>query len=377
MRVGILRFCLLVPAILFTSSILVFPNSSIAAKWSLQKVVLPKGASEAEFSAISCAGPKWCIAVGRYVNSSSVRVSLAELWNGTEWKQQSTPDPSGSLEDGFLGVSCIGNAGPAECVAVGGYRNSKTRLAFAEYFNKTSWALRTIPTPTGARATELTSVSCTSPGGCHAAGGWYNKENNKVTFASSSTNSEFTTWNSEEPANQASPQNELLGISCRSSSSCNAVGTYFTEPEVGRHTLAEHWTGTKWELTTTEKGTETTLYGVSCDVTCMAVGGSHEPLAEKEGIKTTTVSKGEGSIFRGVSCPAEKTCYAVGDYAESPTIGLLAETWNGTTWTNQEIPNAGLFSELYGISCPEVNVCFAVGYSKTSEKAAPVAAAYS
>ncbi len=69
----------------------------------------------------------------------------------------------------------------------------------------------------------------------------------------------------------------LLGVACPSTKSCFAAG-YQTNNGV-RHTIVEHWNGTKWGIMETPdpKGTTiATLGGVSCasTETCFAVGQS-------------------------------------------------------------------------------------------------------
>ena len=66
-----------------------------------------------------------------------------------------------------------------------------------------------------------------------------------------------------------------------------------------------------------------------------------------------------------MSCSSTTACTAVGSYTaagpeNSPDIPsfLLAERWNGATWTIQPTPGAG---GLSGVSCPSVNACTAVG----------------
>jgi hypothetical protein len=53
---------------------------------------------ESRLLGVSCTSSTACIAVGYYKNSSEVVVPLAERWNGTEWKVQSTPNPAGAAE---------------------------------------------------------------------------------------------------------------------------------------------------------------------------------------------------------------------------------------------------------------------------------------
>ncbi len=73
------------------------------------------------------------------------------------------------------------------------------------------------------------------------------------------------------------------------------------------------------------------------------------------------------SALSSMACPAPTSCLAVGDYGQSEFLyQLLAERWNGATWTRQSSsPLDGSF--LYGLSCPSARVCWAVGYQLTPE----------
>jgi hypothetical protein len=76
---------------------------------------------------VSCVSSTACTAVGVSLNNASKYVTLAEQWNGTEWKVASTPNDGKG--EGWLtgGVSCA--ATPVPCVAVG-----NTGLTFAEVY---------------------------------------------------------------------------------------------------------------------------------------------------------------------------------------------------------------------------------------------------
>ena len=69
---------------------------------------------------VSCTAAKACTAVGDYVNSGGDYVSLAEVWNGTSWAIQTTPNPTGVKGAFLFGVSC---KSAAACTAVGDYEN--------------------------------------------------------------------------------------------------------------------------------------------------------------------------------------------------------------------------------------------------------------
>jgi hypothetical protein len=72
-------------------------------------------------------------------------LTLAEVWNGTSWAIQATPNPTGVKGTFLSGVSC---KSAAACTAVGDYENSAGSYApLAEAWNGTSWAIETTPNP--------------------------------------------------------------------------------------------------------------------------------------------------------------------------------------------------------------------------------------
>jgi hypothetical protein len=51
-----------------------------------------------------------------FYNSTGVQVTLAEVWDGSRWAIQPTPNPVGAGASVLLGVSCTS---PGACTAVG------------------------------------------------------------------------------------------------------------------------------------------------------------------------------------------------------------------------------------------------------------------
>jgi hypothetical protein len=368
----------IVVSILVSSIVATSPTVAFATpKWSVQSTAKPTGTKKTELYGVSCTESKWCLAVGTYTNSSGTQVTLAELWNGTEWKVQSTPNPTGAKASELRGVSCRepGNTGPDECDAVGWYTNSSgKRVTLAEFFNTVSWSVVTTPNPTGATSSELAGVSCTDggSGGCFAVGSYANSSGVRVTLAMLSTSPNQEKWTIQTTPNPSeSTGSELLGVSCLRGESCYAVGAY---SKGGRLTLAEHWNGKEWSIQSTEDvGSDDILLGDSCPSTCTAVGAYSNSLfvqvtlAEQAGTiqETPNPVGAEASVLHGVSCVSETACIAVGDYISEKENLTLAEDWNGTKWSLQETPNpeTTTFNALLGVSCVEAALCTAVGYS--------------
>jgi hypothetical protein len=318
-------------------------------KWAVQFTPNPTGSTASSLSGVSCAGTAACEAVGNYTNSSGVVVTLAEVWNGTKWAVHEPPNPSGSTASSLSGVSCTG---AAACEAVGYYASSGVDKTLAEVWNGTKWAVQATPNPSGSTFDLLGSVSCTGTGVCETVGDDTNSSGDDVTLAE--------VWNGTKWAVQATPNPSgsvitfLDGVSCTAAAACEAVGTSFG---AGAHkTLAEVWNGTKWavQFTPNPSGpTYKSIGRVSCAgaAACEAVGfytnssGVNVTLAEvwngtKWAIHEPPNPSGSTlDLLSGVSCASAAACEAVGYYASSGVDKTLAEVWNGTKWAVQASPS--------------------------------------
>jgi hypothetical protein len=133
--------------------------------WTAQAVPGPAGAKTASLTKVSCATATACEAVG---GSSAGAYTAA--WNGTAWSAQSVlPVPSGSVSDTLLGVACTS---ATACTAVGysqGSASASARPTLAEVWNGTSWSVQGTPNP-AATSNALDGVSCVAAGSCVAVG---------------------------------------------------------------------------------------------------------------------------------------------------------------------------------------------------------------
>jgi hypothetical protein len=96
----------------------------MAERWngSLQSTPNPSGAKTTELYGVLCSSSTACIAVGYDQNSSGVYLSLPEIWNGTEWKIQTTAEPTGTINSLLKSVSCTSSTA---CTAVGWYETAQ------------------------------------------------------------------------------------------------------------------------------------------------------------------------------------------------------------------------------------------------------------
>lgn len=354
--------------------------------WSFQEMPLPAGIYSWQISSISCSAATSCVAVGFYTSWSGPILSLIERWDGSAWTVQPAPVPAAGY-GGLTGVAC---AAADACVAVGSvWFSSWGRLSIMESWNGASWAIQ--PGPFSRTASSLEAVSCSSAVACVAVGNRQNSSGIAATLAEAWNGQEWTTRPTPNPTGALS--SSLEAISCSSPRACTAVGSTLTAPGTWLP-LAQRWNGSVWTLQTMhdpDNAGMSALSGVACPSArvCLAVGSQQgdgadsTPLVERwDGTSWTLVAfplpTGTTSAnLAAISCSSASACTAVGSlhYGNEPTVPAdvrdtsvaLVARWNGSTWTEQQIP-AGIPrspSGFSGVSCPGPTTCFVLGTGTT------------
>jgi hypothetical protein len=283
------------------------------------------------------------------------------------WSVQ--PTPRLKNKDVLNGVSCVTRS---ECVAVGGPTNNG-RL-FSERWNGRAWSLRRMPTPDLNNSPTMDGVSCSSPTACTAVG-------------SSGNHVLVERWNGKKwsiqhvPSPTKTASSDLAGVSCPSKTDCVAVGDWYTNSgNINAYGLLESWNGRRWSIQATPAYASFTSVSCASRVACTAVGTTADnilPLAERwdgthwsvQNVRLDSV----GSEFNGstqlnaVSCPSNRACAAVGagTGAESgfpPYYWWVAEFWDGEQWGHVFTAYDTNDDEaLNGVSCNSTKSCLAVG----------------
>jgi len=322
--------------------------------------VIPTG----QLSWVSCPAPSSCMAVGTYTKASGAGVTLAEQWNGNQWRIQpvpSPPSPPGAAGSGLSGVSCVSMSA---CEAVGvTVSRSGAQTALAEGWNGSRWQLQHAPTPAGGR--QLIGVSCTSPSACTAVGASPPGTPGKVVVER---------WDGSSWRIQSAPSPAgavLFGVACTSSSACTAVGGS------AAGTLAERWDGTTWRIQATANPPQGggALGSVACTSpsACTAVGNSNAGnLAERWNGSSWAIQRtpnpagAQFTFLNTVACASASACTAAGtSFNSSGAFQPVAERWDGSTWAIQPTPRlpGGAMSQLIGVACTSATGCVAVGFS--------------
>ena len=325
--------------------------------WRIQRTPNLTGAAASQFDGISCTSRSACIGVGVSGNQP-----LAERWNGTAWKKQPLPSVPGAF---LNAVSCTSSSA---CIAVGGSASRNV----AERWNGTRWTRLPIPTPVGAHGAGLGGISCTSASNCIAAGAYSSTSSQNGPVLPETEQWNGSTWTilttpHAAQAIQTFPNN----VSCTSPTACTIAGEqHFASGVV--HTVAERWNGSTWTIqpTPNPSGVQFASFGgVDCTgpSDCLAVGFSDKgTLAERWDGSTWTIdtipNPPGGGQLNAVACALPSVCTAIG-FTFTATGGmLLAERWNGTRWSIQPTPliPAAWDMGLPSIACPTVSWCSAV-----------------
>jgi hypothetical protein len=221
-------------------------------KWTIQATPEPSGATGAQLSAVSCPSVTGCVAAGSWSSATTGR-TLAEHWNGSRWTIQPTPAPAHGISPEFTGLSC---ATVRSCTAVGtvfGAHSGDRTLA--EHWNGSIWRVQATPSPSGTSSpgssySTLFNVSCPATTSCTATGYDTGQPGTQRTLAEHWNGKNWKVQSTRTPA--GSPDAELDGVWCASAGSCTSVGDYATNAtQSDTRTLAEHWNGRTWAVQAT------------------------------------------------------------------------------------------------------------------------------
>ncbi len=354
------------------------PAGAASNVWSV--ATSPNTATGRDFLAsVSCVSSTFCMAVGFDRDASTTPESdytLTEMWDGTSWSIVPSPSPTNTRQpstpvDQLLGVSC---ASETFCMAVG----SGSGFALGLIWNGSTWRSGALPSNPASNPV-YNSVSCTSLLFCVAVGSIYNPFTTH-TYATGAT------WDGDTWAGETRPivgyNSTFTSVSCSADSSCVAVGNYTdTAARSSYHTLIESTSNAStWTVATSpDAGFDNNLISVSCtsSTSCVAVGSfsGTDPSATNTLVENfdgtnwspTAAPQPDHRVLTGVSCDSPTDCVAVGVYGGGFIDGLpvslqtVAETWDGTAWSITPTPNPVTGENLAGVSCVDALNCTAVG----------------
>ena len=278
----------------------------------------------------------------------------------------------------------------ALAIAVGGFAAPPAGALISQ----TAWTDVGPPSaPSGFPNSHLSSVSCPSKSICFAVGDYVDANKHfGIMAAKQQDGSWFQAVDIPQPKDSsATPDPDLSGISCSSTSDCWAVGSY-TDSTFAQQSMATHFNGTTWsrakKITAPADSSGTSLLAaVACpsSASCVAVGNYLEQFHGRVAMSTTLVggtwsqekaaklpkdaTDVSPSKFTSVSCVSTTTCWAVGSYLNSrPANAPIAAEWSAGAFKRAvatAYPNdANLTSVpaiLTSISCSGSAGCLAAG----------------
>ncbi|HEV2362338.1 MAG TPA: hypothetical protein VGS21_11590 [Acidimicrobiales bacterium] len=267
------------------------------SKWTRQHVPLPAGVVGAELSSVSCPAVGDCEAVGYTIGNGTI--PFAEQWNGSKWSAKAVEVPNDSSE--LISISC---AGPLSCEAVGSAGSARgVSGLLAEDWDGSTWRRQADPNSAAQYGSFLTAVSCTANGSCEAVGGeWTNAADTTSKVLAEQLNG--SSWTFQAPSDPSGTDSGVFdGLSCFSSSTCEAVGSSATSSSAPSAGLAEAWNGTSWTVQV-----------------------------------AANVNSAHDNSLAAITCTAANACVAVGSYGGTGSRPTIAEELNGTTWTVDSTP---------------------------------------
>jgi hypothetical protein len=323
------------------------------SSWSI--VDSPNGASnENNLFRVSCASSTLCFAVGYegpFVPNGHV---LMERWDGGAWTIVSPPRIAGAQNSLLRDIQCLSST---LCFAVGQYLPSGAYVnsqGLIEQWDGRSWTVKP-----DVHEGLLYAVSCASAFLCFALGVDYTFETGHEVQHSIAERWDGSTWG-VVPSGLGDVRSEVLSASCASETVCFASG-YIGDGQAPDAPMIEAWDGKSWRLVYAPQPSvpvspakiDDQLVSVSCasGSFCLAVGWHRwstpqtalsDTLVERwDGISWTIVRSPNGSPSPGfsnalmaVACPTKSRCMAIGHYdAPDGYLQVLAELWNGTSWS--------------------------------------------
>jgi hypothetical protein len=357
-----------------------FAQRSVGSSWSAIYLPTPSGAQSSALEGVSCRSTTDCIAVGRFVDESSVERPFSLSYNGSTWSVLTTPVPAGATAATLSSVSCA----TGFCMAVGHYVDSEeVTRGLSMIWKGTLWALAAIPTPAGATGTLVNDVSCTSASFCKAVGHF----NEGEALRALALNWGGSLWSlASLPAEPTGTQSSsLAGVSCFGITFCSTVGGYW-DSSGNLHGFAERFSGGAWTRAVPPSPTGnrwSALSDVYCGSAsaCVAVGKYAEEDGDQQALATslegtewslTALTAPEHNLkssLDAVTCVAEGGCTAAGTFEDTANVGrVLSMRWTGSVWSAGPSPEpAGASSaELLDAACVNSVSCVAVGKSTVS-----------
>ncbi|HEX6798026.1 MAG TPA: hypothetical protein VF116_09980, partial [Ktedonobacterales bacterium] len=297
--------------------------------WGL--VASPAVGQEGRLLAVAARAASDAWAVGQYQGVDSLRRTLVEHWNGSQWAYVNSPSP-GAEDNVLQGVA----ADSASDVWAAGAQTSAAGVTqpLVEHWNGSAWSVATLP-GVDALGGELTGVAAIAPGDVWVVGYSYTAGGQS---APSTQQPLVLHWNGSQwqPAAVPSPSTgsfePLTAVTAVATNDVWAVGS-----DSGANTsLIEHWDGKAWKIVTAPTAVN---------------GGALTGIAAASSGDVWAVGTGPGPVRQGGGCGI--------------AAGAVIEHWNGTRWSDVTAPTisggTGVPYSLASVAAASAHDVWAVG----------------
>lgn len=235
-------------------------------RWRMRPPLSPTDSSYL-LRSVSCASPRFCLAVG-----DSEGRAVAQVWRGERWALLPIPrNLAGGVS--LNGVSC---GAVNVCTAVGSSFSSSSRTSILRWSDR-KWSTLRVPVPRGSEAMTLVAVDCWTGDDCVAGGVFWRYPHNDVV----ALRLHGARWRVQETPSVWHTA-DVREVSCGGPRLCLVVGALNGPPGEIRP-LAMSWDGTEWRLDrppVPAYATRTEFSGVACAKggVCFAAGESDETM---------------------------------------------------------------------------------------------------
>jgi hypothetical protein len=313
----------------------------------------------AEITQISCASTGNCSAIGDYWTDSSgdVLPFVVSEVNGT-WGKASQISGLSALDATSVRLTSLSCASPGNCTAVGSYAGSGSDLVAVNETDGAWGSAEQIPLQSGLAAVSvvLNSVSCWSSESCVAGGSYETEVEGSNVYQTLVTGESGGSWTDAQQLSNSATLNTgdnatIESVSCSTGGDCAAGGSYSTSP------------------------------GFTEALVATGSGGDWGDAEAVPGIIAMNV--GESSVD-SVSCaPSGGGCSAGGSYVNDSGTQAFVVTGSGSSWGEaEEVPgtaalNTGPYEGIGGVpdamvqsvSCASAGDCSAGGfYTDTNDQ---------
>ena len=365
-------------------------TSNAGKNWSVRHLPSRAGA----LTAVACSSARSCMAVGYYFGQKChypicpSGTVITSRNGGQTWSLSAVPK---AYDVQFRGVACPARA---DCYVVGAIFGATGYASDGEIIKTTnagrSWSKRADPSA----EQGLDAVACIGPRRCWVVGSELVNLGNGTDDADStdvglstilaSTN-RGNSWT--EQALPASHEYSLEALDCPTESNCIAAG--WSAADTDTTVLVASSAGKSRDSKRLTDDPDP-ISSLSCprgsDRYCWAIGGGSSRNgndnvagsdidASSDGGKTWTLqSDRRGIVLDGISCPTRTTCWAVGGAGPSFTPRLLVTDNGGRDWKSTAIPGQTKAMNVDTVDCISELHCVLLGetYNPATQSAVGV-----